>query len=217
MKKNRINTEYLEEFSQKRNFFGWFKKKKEYLRKGAMGLDKVKSIITEIGKDKIVEITRIGYDGEIDDIPLIVKILDIYEDDFSAEVVNPERNLIENSTSRIIYAKKGGGHIEFNFDDGDIYSIEVSKDEDLLNEAKNIHDLKEMVKALEIDDPILLCYWEKTNRGAINVQGHLVEKSDDSISFSIIIDSINNIELEEKRNLDFNLEKDLVIDLQYAG
>ncbi|MCK5076716.1 MAG: hypothetical protein KAR38_10080 [Calditrichia bacterium] len=217
MGKNKVDTGYFEEFHQKRNFLGWFKKKKVILRSGAKAPDKVKKEINDIGIDKIIEITRIGYDGEIDDIPLIVKIVDVSNESFSAVVVNPERSLIEQSTSQTIYAKKGGGHVDFNFDDGDIYSIDVSKDEDILNEAKNVDQLKELVAAFEVGDPILLCYWETSSKGTINVKGDLVEKSDDSMSFSIKINSTNNIELEDKKTVSFNLEKDLVIDLQYAG
>ncbi len=217
MKKQNISPRLEGGFLRKKYFWNIFRKKKTEIRKGAMSPEKVKKTINEIGANKIIEITRIGYDGEIDDMPLMAKIIDISDDYFTVVVINPERSMIEDSTSQTVYAKKGGGRIEFNYDDGDIYSLEVSKDEEELKEAKDIEMLKEMVIAMDKDDPVLVCYWDAERRGVINVQGIFMDKSDDNKSFLIHLTSVNNIELEEKRDLNFNLDKDLVIDIQYAG
>lgn len=193
-----------------------FKKKSEY-RKGALPPEEVKKRIKEIGENKVVEIIRIGYDDEIDDMPLILQIKDIQEDYFVGKVINPEREMIEKNSENVVYAKKGGGVIEYRYDDGDIKDIVVSKDEEILQNSKNIEELKEMLQAIEINDPVLICYWDKESHGTINTKGKLVEKKIENYSFKIEIESINNIELQKKQVISFDLQKDLIIDIQYAG
>ncbi len=97
-------------------FFIWpFKRKKEkfIIRGGALQPDEVKRRINEIGVGKQVEILRIGYDGNVDDIPIIVEIIDITHYGFTGRIVNLERLMIESATRNLIYAKKGGELLSF--------------------------------------------------------------------------------------------------------
>lgn len=194
-----------------------FTRKQQELRPGAMPPEEVKKRIREIGEDKIIEIIRIGYDGEIDDIPLIVRILEIQDEYFIGKVINPERELIEETSESVVYAKKGGGVIEYYYSDGDIHDIIESRDEEILETAKNIEELKEIFEAIELEDPILVCYWDRSKHGTINVLGILKSKDQEKGTFEIELQSINNVELEKKQTRKFDLNKDLIIDIQYAG
>jgi hypothetical protein len=194
-----------------------FTRKKIDIRPGALAPEEVKKKIREIGEGKIVEIIRIGYDGEIDDIPLIVKILEIRDEYFIGKVVNPEREMIEETSDTVVYAKKGGGVIEYYYSDGDIKDIVVSHDEEILETSKNVEELKEIFSAIEVGDPVLICYWDRDKHGTINVLGILKTKDEKEGVFEIELRSINNIELEKKETRTFDINKDLIIDIQYAG
>lgn len=191
-------------------------RKKSPLRPGALKPAEVKRRIQEIGPGKVVEIIRIGYDGEIDDIPLIMQIIEVRDDYFTGKIINPERDFIEKNSSTLVYARRGGGVIEYSYADGDIKDIILSRDEEILQNAKNLEELKELLTAIEINDPVLICFWDKNSHGTINAHGKLIHKDMNQLTFSIQIDSINFVELEQKQVLDFDLKKDLVIDLQYA-
>ncbi len=53
--------------------------------------------------------------------------------------------MIESATRQLIYAKKGGGVIEFNYNDGDIKEIAVSQDQELLEKERDLSSLKEIL------------------------------------------------------------------------
>ncbi len=197
-------------------FFNLFKRKSGSsvkLRPGAMTPEALKKRITEIGTGKVVEIIRIGYDGTIDDIPMTVEITNIWQDGFSGRVVNVERELIEESSQMMVYAKRGGGTIEFKFTDGDIKEIVESTEAEELSKERNVSAILEIVEALDINDRVLVAYFDKNRRGTVNVEGVLLSKDIPGKSFRVVIDKINNIELENKMTREFNILSDLIIDV----
>ncbi len=197
-------------------FFNIFKRKTRSsvkLRPGAMPPDQLQKRITEIGTGKVVEIIRIGYDGMIDDIPMTVEITNIWQDGFSGRVVNVERDMIEESSQLMVYAKRGGGTIEFKYDDGDIKEIIECKDAEELSQERNISALIEIVEALDINDRVLVAYYDQNRRGTVNVEGVLISKNIPNKSFRIVIDKINGIKLENKIDREFNVFSDLIIDI----
>ncbi len=173
----------------------------------------MKRQINDVGIGSVVEILRIGYDGTIDDLPIIVKIIDIREDGFSGKIVNVERQMIEEGTKSVVFAKKGGGIIEFLYDDGDIKEITKSVDASVVAESRDISAQKEILEALEIGDKIMMAYYDEKQNGSVNVEGTLLSKSPENTQFKIMIEKVNRIEIERKVEREFNIEKDLVIDI----
>ncbi len=204
--------------SQQRYFFKWLFGKKSgatsTLRPGAMPPEKVKSMIEQIGTGKVVEILRVGFDGTLDDIPIVVEIIDITPEGFTGKIVNVERKLIEESTSTVVFAKHGGGTIEFRYDDGDIAEIKEGEDTSILEQSRDVNALKEILGALETGDPILVAYYDKENHGTVNVEGRLIERTPDRSKFKMVIEKVNRIELEEKKEKTFDINNDLVIDIE---
>lgn len=190
------------------------KKKKVILRTGAMQPEELKRRVQEIGIGKQVEIMRIGYDGSIDDIPILVEIIDISDYAFSARIINLERQMIESAAQRIIYAKKGGGVIEFYFNDGDIKEINISKDEELIEKERDISSLKEILTALDKGDQVIVAYFDDKQKGTINTEGVITHKDENNESFTLTIEKINKIDLEKKIDRKFDINQDLVIDIE---
>ncbi len=199
----------------RRFFLGWFKKKKEVpkVRPGALLPEEVKKQIQEIGVGKQVQIIRIGFDGSIDDMPIIIELIDIDDEGFTGRVVNPERQMIESATKSVVYAKHGGGIISFRYDDGDIKEILLSQDELILEEERNVDSLKEILTALDVGDQVLVAYYDPMEKATLNAEGTILEKQSEK-SFKISIEKINHIELEKKVTKQFDVEKDLVIDIE---
>jgi len=211
-------TENAPEFPHFRKFFFWpFGKKKKMTvtaqRPGAVSPEELKRRVRDFGEGAIVEILRIGYDGTIDDIPMMIKITSITEDSFSGRIVNVERQMIEERTEKLVFAKKGGGIIEFFYDEGDIKDIARSVDETVLAESRDVSSQKEILAALEIGDRIMMAYHDEKQHGSVNVEGTLLAKSEENIRFKIMIEKVNRIELEKKVEKEFDVEKDLVIDI----
>jgi hypothetical protein len=201
----------------KRYFFWPFskgKKKKIILRSGALQPEEVKKRVQEIGIGKQLEIIRIGFDGTIDDIPIIVELIDISDYSFTGRIINLERQMIESVTDKMIYAKKGGGVIEFYFNDGDIKEINISKDRELFEQERDISSLKEILSALDKGDHILVAYFDQKQKGTINTEGSLMEKDENNEVFILQIEKINKIDLEKKIQKRFNIKEDLVIDIE---
>jgi hypothetical protein len=207
---------YAADSSNFKRFFFWpFKKKdKSSVRSGALKAEEVKRKINEIGVGKQIEILRVGYDGGIDDMPVLVEILDIYSYGFTGRIINLERQMIESATKNLVYAKKGGGVLEFSFNDGDIKEISVSRDEELLQQERNIENLKEILTALDTGDHIIVAYFDEIRKGTINTEGLLTEKNESNEIFSLQIEKINRIELEKKITKKFDINQDLVIDIE---
>ena len=201
----------------KRHFWWPFKKKskkKVVIRPGALSPEKVKEIIQGLGIGKQVEIMRIGYDGEIDDMPIMVELINITDEGFTGRIINVERQMIESATAKLVYARSGGGIIDFRFDDGDIKEISVSQDQELIEQERNIESLKEILQALDAGDHVIVAYYDTKARGTLNAEGTILKKSEDSSSFDLKIERINRIELEQKKEKSFNIDNDLVIDIE---
>ena len=199
-------------------YFWWpFSKKKGRKfkgRSGALHPEEVKKTIKEVGIGKQVEIVRIGFDGGIDDMPVVVEILDISESYFTGKIVNLERQMIESATSKIVYAKQGGGVLEFNYDDGDIKEISVTHDQELIEQERNIDGLREILQALDTGDHVIVAYYDGKNKGTINTEGVILNKNEVEENFTLQIEKINHIELEKKITKEFDIKNDLVIDIE---
>jgi hypothetical protein len=199
-----------------RYFFWPFGKKKGkfIIRGGALPPEEVKKHIQEAGIGKQVEIIRIGYDGLLDDMPVVVEIIDISNHGFTGRIVNLERLMIESATRNLIYAKKGGGVLEFFYDDGDIKDITLSRDKELLEKERNISGLKEILAALDKGDHVIVAYFDAKHKATVNTEGLILEKDEINENFTLQIEKINRIELEKKISKQFNIQKDLVIDIE---
>ena len=216
MKKNHfIHRSAFSSQSSRRFFFWPFKKKEKFIiSKGAMQPDEVRKIINQIGIGKQIEILRIGYDGTLDDMQAIVEILDISNYGFKCRIINLERSMIESATRNLVYAKKGGGVLDFEYNDGDIKEINVPHDEELLQQERNIESLKEILTALDTGDQVIVAYYDEKQKGTVNTEGVITEKADNNESFALQIEKINRIELEKKINKKFNLNSDLIVDIE---
>lgn len=183
------------------------------LRPGALSPEAVKRQIKNFGVGAMVEILRIGYDGKIDDYPMMVQITDISEDGFSGKIVNAERELIEKGTEKLVFARMGGGHIDFNYNDGDIKEISRSSDVQTVSESRDVAGLSEILSALDVGDKIITSYFDKNQYGNVTTEGTLVSKDENNKKFTMKIEKINKIGLEKQIEKDFNIEEDLVMDI----
>ncbi|NOX88337.1 MAG: hypothetical protein GXO77_04865 [Calditrichaeota bacterium] len=208
------NTLLFEERS-KRYFLNVFKRKKKKveLRPGALHPDEVREIVKKIGKNKKVNIRRVEYDGSPEEKPIAVKIIDIHEDYFTGVVINVERSIKQELDEHIIYIKGGGGTIDFFYNDGDIMSIEEDVDEKIIQQ-RNLEELAEILDALEINEEILLSYYDETKGGVINARGKLISKNMDTKDFSVELTVINEIELDKPKTINLNLDKNMVLDIE---
>ncbi len=198
----------------KRYFLGLFKKKKKVeIRPGALPPEKVKELVKSIGKNKKVNIRRVEYDGTPEEKPITVRIIDIKEDYFTGMVINVERSIKQELDEKVVYIKGGGGTIDFYYDDGDIMSIEEDVDEVVI-EQRNIAELVEILDALDINEEILISYYDKTKGGVINGRGKLISKDLENYDFEVEFTVINEIELDKPKTVKLNLEKDKVLDIE---
>lgn len=215
-KRDGLTGDYLPRY--RRNFFSAMKKKElvDYApeRPGALPPDVVRRRIDEIGVGKLVEIRRIGFDGTADEHPIVVEIQGIYKDGFSGKVTNFERGVIHRSDDGVTYGKTGGGVIRFNYLDGDIKDLNpAKKPQKKSSSERNISGMKDILTELGIEERIVVKYYDRRHRGTVNVEGVLVSKSMTNTIFKMIIDKINNIELESKFSQQFDIEKELVVDI----
>jgi len=197
-----------------RYFLKFFKKKSSAPKyENAIPPDKVKQIITELGKGQKVNITRITYDGTPEDKPVSVKIVDIREDHFTGRVVNVERSIKQAENDSVVYVKGGGGSIEFYYVDGDIQSIEEDIDQEVI-ETRNVQEIKEILEALDIDEDIMISYYDDSEGGVINGTGKLIEKDMETMDFKVKLTVINDIELNSTREILLNINNDKIVDLE---
>lgn len=198
----------------KRHFINFFKtKKKAQVRPGAMQPEEVKKLINQIGKGKKVNIRRVEYDGTPEEIPISLRILDIREDYFAAKIVNVERSIKQEMNDKLVYVKGGGGNIDFYFKDGDILSIEEDIDE-IIFEERNVDELLEILDALDLNESVLLSYYDLKKSGVINGIGRLTEKDLDTQTFTVELNQVNEIELDVPKIVKLNLNIDKVLDLE---
>ncbi len=205
----------LHEEANRRYFINFFKRKKKKveLRPGALPPEQVREIIKKIGKNKKVNIRRVEYDGTPEEQPITVKIIDITDEYFTGSVINVERSIKQELDDHIVYIKGGGGTIDFYYDDGDIMSIEEDVDEKVIQQ-RNLEELAEILDALEINEEILISYYDEAKGGVINGRGKLLEKDLNTKDFTIEFSVINDIELDKPKVTKLNLEKDIVLDIE---
>lgn len=193
-------------------YFWGRKKQKSSIRPGALPVEEVKKLVIELGKNKKVDIQRVHYDGTMDD-PVVVKIVDIRNDYFTGKVINVERSIRQDMDDKTVYIKGGGGVIDFYFDDGDIASIEEDLDEQIITQ-KNVEEILEILDALDVNEEILISYYDHGKGGMINGVGRLIEKDISDRTFKVELNLINDIELDESMIVSLNLQKDTVLDLE---
>lgn len=215
MHRHKFDASYLIGESRiKRHFLGLFKKKSQSnIRPGALTPDQLKTRIKEIGNRKKVNITRVEYDGTPEEKPVTVQIVDIRDDYFTGKVVNLERSIKQDMDEKLVFVKGGGGTIDFYYNDGDISSVEQDIDESII-EQKNQNELLEILDALDIDEAILISFYDRDKGGVMNGSGKLVEKDIENKTFKVELNLINDIELDVPKTIRLNLEKDTVLDLE---
>lgn len=197
-----------------RYFLKFFKKKTKTLKhENAIPPEKLKSLVNEIGKGQKVNITRVAYDGTPEDKPVSVKIVDIRTDYFTGKVVNVERSIKQAENDSVVYVKGGGGAIDFYYEDGDIISIEKDIDQEVI-ETRNIQEVKEILEALDVNEDIIVSYYDESEGGVINGVGVLIEKDMDTLDFKVKFTMINEIELNSPREMVLNLNNDKIVDLE---
>ena len=198
-----------------RHFLNIFKSKKKQIttRPGGLLPDELKKKVTEIGKGKKVNILRVQYDGMLEDHPVSVQILAIRDDYFTGNIVNVERSIKQELDDKLVYVKGGGGSIDFYYNDGDIMSIEEDIDETIIHEM-NEDQLIEILDALDLNESVMISYYDKSKGGVMNGTGELVEKNVAEKSFKIKLNQVNNIELDDPKTVSLNLEVDSVLDLE---
>ena len=202
------------ECGRKRYFVNFFKsKKKVQVRPGAMQPEEVEQLIKEIGKGKKVNIRRIEYDGTPEEIPFALRIVDIREDHFIGRIVNVERSIKQEMDDKLVYVKGGGGTLEFFYSDGDILSVEEDSDE-IIFEERPTDELLEILDALDLNESILLSYYDHKKAGVVNGVGKLTEKDLDVQTFTVELSQINEIELDVAKKISLNLNSDKVLDLE---
>ncbi len=198
-----------------RYFINFFKSKKKKIevRPGAMQPEEVKKRINEIGKNKKVNIRRVEFDGTPEQEPISVKVVDIRDEYFTGSIINVERSLKQEQDDKLVYVKGGGGTLDFYYNDGDIMSIEEDIDEEIIQE----HDTEELLQildALDLNESILISYYDRTKGGVINGSGKLVAKDIEKKTFTAELNLVNDIELDKPKVVNLDLEKDTVLDIE---
>lgn len=194
------------------NFFK-FRKKKVHLRPGAIHPDEVKQLVVKIGKNKKVNIRRIEYDGTPEEHPLTVRLVDIRDEYFTGEIINIERSIKQEQNDKLVYIKGGGGTIDFYYNEGDILSIEEDIDEQIF-EQRNTEELLEILDALDLNESILISYYDQHKSGVMNGVGVLKEKDIPAKTFKVELKQINAIELDRSKTIELDLNTDAVLDLE---
>jgi hypothetical protein len=202
-----------EESRLARYFLKLFRFRKSRLREGVLSPDEVKNRIKEIGKGKKVNLTRLTYDGNPEDKPVAVKIVDIRDDHFTGKVINVERSIKQSESKTLVYIQGGGGTIDFYYKDGDICNVEEDIDEEII-EQRNVEEIKEILDALDVNEDVMVSYYDADEGGVINGSGKLLSKDMDSLNFKLSLNIINEIELGQPREVELNLNNDNILDLE---
>lgn len=217
MRENKFcsNTNLFGEDHHIRYFLNIFKSKKKQTptRPGALSPEDLKKKVNEIGKGKKVNIVRVQYDGTPEDHPVSVQILAIRDEYFTGNIVNVERSIKQELNDKLVYVKGGGGSIDFYFEDGDILSIEEDIDETIIHEM-NEDQLLEILDALDLNESVIISYYDKIKGGVVNGSGELVEKNVAEKTFKVKLNLLNDIELDEPRTVSLSLDTDSVLDLE---
>jgi hypothetical protein len=211
---NSMCSNFMEDESRlTRYFFNIFRFKKSRLREGILSPDELKKIIKEIGKGKKINITRLAYDGNPEDKPVSIKIVDIRDDHFTGKVINVERSIKQSESKTLVYIQGGGGTIDFYFNDGDICQVTEDIDEEII-EQRNVEEIKEILDALDLNEDVMISYYDANEGGVINGTGKLISKNMESHDFKVSLKVINEIELNQPREIALNLNNDNILDLE---
>ncbi len=210
MRKTHLQTNFYET-SRNRYFLG-FGKKESTGRAGAMTADEIKKNIKEHGVGKKVTVQRVDYEGIVSESTPII-IASITLEGFSGRVVNVEREVREEDSDAQIFIEGGGGSIEFNYNDGDIASIEEDIDNEIV-QSKDKTEILEILEALDPGDEIIVSYYDKESGGFKNGCGELLEKDLETESLSFHLRIMNEIPLKQPRRVDLSLLQDTILDLQ---
>ncbi len=198
----------------RRYFLNLFKSKKSArVRPGALTLEELKSLINKIGNKKKVNIRRVDFEGNPDPETVSVKIVDIRDEYFTGIIINLERSIKQEMNNRLVYVKGGGGTVDFYYADGDIMSVEEDIDEVILVE-KDPGELLQILDALDLNESILISYYDQEKGGVINGAGILTAKNIAAKTFKIELSLINDIELDQPKEIQLSLDKNKILDLE---
>jgi hypothetical protein len=198
----------------KRHFLDMFRKKGSgNVRPGALSPKELKALVKKIGNKKKVNITRVEYDGTPEGKPVSVQIVDIREEYFTGKIINLERSIKQEMNEKIVFVKGGGGTIDFYYNEGDIMSVEQDIDEDII-EQKNPEELLEILDALDLNESILISFYDRDKGGVMNGSGKLISKDIENKTFTVELSLINDIELDTPKEITLDLDKDSVLDLE---
>ena len=114
---------------------------------------------------------------------------------------------------KLVYVKGGGGTLDFYYTDGDVMKVEEDIDESII-EQKNKEELLEILDALDLDEAILISYYDREKGGVMNGSGKLTAKDLENQTFKVELNLINDIELDIPKEIHLDLEKDVVLDLE---
>ena len=134
-------------------------------------------------------------------------------DHFTGKVVNVDREVSESQDKKLIFVKGGGGTIDFLFADGDIISIEEDIDEEIIEE-RSIEEVREILEALDIEEDITISYYDKDKGGVMNGLGVLTDKNMETLDFKVTLSMINEIKLNDPKEISLNIENDQILDLE---
>ena len=215
MHRNKIDAlNILSESRLKRYFLNFLKKKDGGKgRPGALTPNELRELIKSIGNKKKVNITRVEYDGTPENKPVSVQIVDIRDEYFTGKVINLERSIKQEMDDKLVFVKGGGGTVDFYYNDGDIKSVEQDIDESII-EQKNQGVLLEILDALDLEESILISFYDRNKGGVMNGTGRLIGKDIENKTFKVELNLINDIELDTPKIFDFDLEKDSILDLE---
>jgi len=199
---------------QRKYFLNLFKSKKGgKVRPGALSPEELKNLINKIGEKKKVNIRRVDFEGNPEPETVSVKIVDIREEYFTGIIINLERSIKQDLNNRLVYVKGGGGTVDFYYADGDIMSVEEDIDEVILVE-KDPDELLQILDALDLNESILISYYDQEKGGVINGAGTLAAKNIPAKTFKVELSLINDIELDQPKVINLSLEKNKILDLE---
>ena len=72
----------------------------------------------------------------------------------------------------------------------------------------------EILDALDLNESVIISYYDKIKGGVVNGSGELVEKNVAEKTFKVKLNLLNDIELDEPRTVSLSLDTDSVLDLE---
>jgi len=86
--------------------------------------------------------------------------------------------------------------------------------DEIIFDERNPDELLEILDALDLNEAVLLSYYDKKKSGVINGIGRLTEKDLDLKTFTVEMKQVNDIELDNPKIIKLDLNKDKVLDLE---